>query len=705
LKFQLLIDYPWYFVLLCLLLGAGISYLTYRRNTFASKEKPFGWPVWLMALLRAFMIAITAFLLLSPVVKSLYREVQKPVILIAADNSQSILLNKDSAYYKTQYKSQLTSLVEGLKQNFDVRTFTFSGTPHNNLGMDFNGRQTDIAGLYSYLYDAYYNQNIGAVITLTDGIYNQGEDPEIVAEKFNAPFYTVALGDTSPRRDVILPDVQYNKIAYSGNLMPLKVMLKANDYAGSDVRITIRHAGTVIYEQPVHFGSRSFYSEIDARVEAKGVGMQRYQVEVTHLPGEVSTANNHFDVFVDVLESRRKILMIAQSPEPDISALKNSIERNSSFEVETYLYSEFIKQRFDAKRLANYQLAILHQLPGVGQPATQLIRDLSDAGVSIWYILGSNSSLPAFNTLEAGLQVISSGNRTNEVSGTLNNGFSLFTIEQDLAANLLHWPPLYAPYGTYNVADRQNILLFQKVGKVATEMPLMMFANKGRQKTGILCGEGIWRWFLAEYADKQEFKVTDELVSKTIQYLSVKTDSRQFRVRPVKNIFLEDEAVTFQAEVYNESFEPVKNADIRLLIKNEKGKSFTYQFVPSGDAYSLDAGMMPAGNYTYVANTHLGSRNYTLSGEFIVQRSELESINTVADHHLLKRIAGTQGGQMVYPRQMNELVSLISHREDIKPVSYMQQELKDLIHFKWLFFLLLALLSAEWFLRKYFGSY
>lgn len=703
--FSLLIDYPWYFLLFCLLLGAGISYLTYYRNIFTSADKPFSWPVWLMAAIRALFISIVAFLLLSPVVKTIFREVQKPVIIVAADNSQSILLNKDSNYYKTTYKQQLDQVVNELKDKYDVRTYTFSGEVSDKFNLNYKGTTTNLSGLYSYLYDAFYNRNIGAVVTLTDGIYNEGADPEVTAEKFKAPFYTVALGDTSARRDVIIRDVQYNKIAYSGNIMPVKVLLKASGYPGSDVHVTISHAGSTLSDQMVHISGKSFYQELDAKVEAKGVGMQRYHIEVTHLPGEVSTANNAYDIFVDVLESKRKILLIAQSPEPDMSALKNSIERNSSFEVETYLYSEFIKKGYDAKRLSNYQLAILHQLPGKGEPATQLITALGTAGVSVWYILGSNSNIPAFNTLDAGLQIAQSGNRMNEVSGTLNNGFSLFTLTNDIGPLLAKWPPLLAPFGSYNVADRQNILMMQKVGKVSTDMPLMMFSHKGQQKIGILTGEGIWRWFLAEYADTQDFRMMDELTGKIIQYLSVKSDSRQFRVRAAKNIFLEDEHVTFTGEVYNESFEPVKNAVITLALRNEKGKVYNYTFVPSGDAYVLDAGILPAGNYTYTAVTHVGSKPFTLSGELVVRKSELEAVNTVADHRLLARIAHQQDGQMIYPADLTRLPQLIEKRDDIKPVSYLQNELKDLLHFKWLFFVLLGLISAEWFMRKYFGGY
>jgi hypothetical protein len=77
----------------------------------------------------------------------------------------------------------------------------------------------------------------------------------------------------------------------------------------------------------------------------------------------------------------------------------------------------------------------------------------------------------------------------------------------------------------------------------------------------------------------------------------------------------------------------------------------------------------------------------------------------VADHQLLARIAHQQAGKMIYPADMSNLPKLIESRDDIKPVTYLQNELKDILNFKWLFFVLLALISAEWFMRKYFGGY
>ena len=45
----------------------------------------------------------------------------------------------------------------------------------DNPEINFKDKETNLSGLYDEIYNRYYNQNLGAIITLTDGVYNQGQ--------------------------------------------------------------------------------------------------------------------------------------------------------------------------------------------------------------------------------------------------------------------------------------------------------------------------------------------------------------------------------------------------------------------------------------------------------------------------------------------------------------------------------------------------
>jgi hypothetical protein len=55
---------------------------------------------------------------------------------------------------------------------------------------------------------------------------------------------------------------------------------------------------------------------------------------------------------------------------------------------------------------------------------------------------------------------------------------------------------------------------------------------------------------------------------------------------------------------------------------------------------------------------------------------------------------------MLLPSQIGKLADLIRKNENIKTVVYEDKRYSDLVDVKWVFVLILLLLSAEWFLRK-----
>ena len=109
---------------------------------------------------------------------------------------------------------------------------------------------------------------------------------------------------------------------------------------------------------------------------------------------------------------------------------------------------------------------------------------------------------------------------------------------------------------------------------------------------------------------------------------------------------------------------------------------------------------MPVGEYTYNAGTILGNHPYTATGQLTIKPLNLEFRQSAANHSLLRAIANQSGGVMVQPADVNKLSDLIKKNENIKTLVYEDKHYSDMIDVKWVFILILALLSTEWFLRK-----
>ena len=54
---------------------------------------------------------------------------------------------------------------------------------------------------------------------------------------------------------------------------------------------------------------------------------------------------------------------------------------------------------------------------------------------------------------------------------------------------------------------------------------------------------------------------------------------------------------------------------------------------------------------------------------------------------------------------MQQLLADLQNDTRITSVEHQETRLEDLIHSKWLFFVLIGLAAVEWVLRKMFGSY
>ena len=167
-------------------------------------------------------------------------------------------------------------------------------------------------------------------------------------------------------------------------------------------------------------------------------------------------------------------------------------------------------------------------------------------------------------------------------------------------------------------------LLTQRIGVVNTQQPLLYFMQDGNRKIGVLCGEGIWKWKLSDFEANNKTELSTELITRIVQYLSVKENRSPFRLNAKTN-FRENEPLVFDAELYNESDQLVNTPEVRMTITNSSGKQFPFTFNRTDKAYTLNAGLFPVGGYKFKAETKLGDKLYAQNGEFSVSALQLET--------------------------------------------------------------------------------
>lgn len=643
---------------------------------------------------RFLLVSILCFLLLSPYLKSIFNKLEKPVIVIAQDNSSSILMNKDSLFYQTEYLQKLENLKLELSKNYEVKQFTFSDQFEEGKPVDFKGKITNISNVFKQIKNKFYNRNIGAVILATDGIYNEDANPIYTSNTDGVPIYSIALGDTIAQKDIILKDIIINKFTFLGNKFPLEINAQVTEGKGEETKLKVEHNGKVLFEKLIKISSSEFNINENLLMDATTVGNQKYTVTLSQIKDEISIINNVKDVFIEVLDGRQEVLLLASAPHPDLKALKLSIESNENYKVNTTMINDF------GGNFSPFNLVIVHQL----HENHEILNKLQNTNKSVWYVLDAKSNISMFNNFDIGVNINNSNGQLNQVLSSVNIQFPLFTLSDNATKYFNNTTPLIGPFGTYNQDKNGYTLLYQKIGAVETNSPLLAFYQSDNKKNAVLFGEGIWRWRIQEYNKTKKHEAINELVNKTIQFLSIKEDKSKFRLI-VKNKFLENEEVVFNCELYNESYELNNEPEVTLKIINDKNEEFNYVFNKTANAYFINSGYFSPGLYTYEAKVSFGEKKYIEKGEFQVEEIQIEANNTRANHQLLKNFVSKFGGRLFTPQNMGLIAEEVENNSNITSILFEEKDIKELINLKWIFGLLILLLSLEWFLRKRNGAY
>lgn len=689
---RLLFEYSPAFVLLCIALGIGYAYLLYRsKHTWSNQVNK------TLFAIRALLVALLAFLLIGPILKLTSNEYEKPSLVFLIDNSVSVGEVVDSLRWPL-ISENVEKTADALEtQGFEVHIQTLDNESIDNfkfdqLTSDLNGTVHDIMGEYE-------SKNLAGVVVLSDGIYNSGSSPLYTPSK--APIYTVGLGDTTQRIDLSLRNLLYNKIAYQGNQFPLRAEVLIQGTTAQEVQVSVYKKGKLVSRERKNSENKSIL-EFDFQIEASEKGIQRIDVAVEPIGQEKNKKNNYASAFIEVVEGKKKILLVSPSPHPDDKAIRAVVEKNANYEL--ILHIPGVKEASpEALSPSNIDLAIFQQVLDYSGKTLALYNRLKDSGTSMFLMLGNRSNLRQLAANGIPLTFENPG-QWDEVTPVINPQFKFFGFSDNLNSIFAGYPPVNVPFGKFTFPPNVNVVLFQRIGRVNTERPLLYTSEEDNRKTAILLGDGIWRWRLDEFAETQKTDGFDELFSKLIQYLSTREDRRKFRSFPLQNEFTASEHVVFESQVYNELYQQVYGNKIDIELINEKNEKTQYSYVTSPGNSRYQIGGLQQGVYQYKSATDIEGSRQTVSGEFLVTAQNIEAQNLTADFNLLRKWAKNTGGSF---HTAENIEGLATEFQQINASSLIHTEdsFNPLINLKLVFFILLLLISTEWFLRKWLGSY
>jgi hypothetical protein len=679
-----------------ILAAGGLSYFLYARDR-QLRDLPRK-SILALAVLRFLFISGIIFLLLGPTLNIQKTEKEEPVFILAQDNSSSVLLNADSLYYTQEYPEALNALKSELSKDFDLHYMQFGDSVNDVELPDFSDGISNFSDLHFAVEAGYSGRHVAGMLLATDGLYNEDRKPLYLFSDLKFPVFTLALGDTLRKRDALISDARYNRLAFLNNRFPLRVYYEANKLDGERMQIKLLKGDATLASRNIPVDGNDISNYIDFKVKASETGLQTYRVRIEPMEDEISLENNEQLISVNIIDNQQEILIMAAAPHPDIAAINRALKQNKNFSVETKTLSDL------PVSLEKTDLIVFHEVPERQNAASSIFEQAEKRNIPALFILGPRSNVQAFNSLALPLAVNIKGRSYDDAQPAEIMDFDRFRLSPDFLDILENMPPLKVHFADYRFSGTHDVLFSQRINSVETGKPLIALSGNEKRKMAFITGTGIWRWRITDYIQNGNQKGFDDLINNLMQYLITKSSGKQFAVS-TEQIISENRSLVFEAELYNEAYELINDPEVELTLTDSTGESSSYTFRRSLNAYRLGLGSMSAGQYEWKAEVNYNNHLYTEEGSILIEPVSLEGLKTSADHKMLNQISKASGGEMFTLEDMQNIPLKLESYNLSKPRISTSMSQSVLLNLKWIFFLLLGLISIEWFFRKFWGGY
>lgn len=647
--------------------------LVYSIIAYSKKNSPWSKTAnYILALVRFITVSGLTFLLFSPKISRTTVHEEKPLHIFLEDNSNSIPLALDS-----------TELAKAHKQLKQFKTTIDGDVVTEKLIEETNNTPTTHSPISQRLLqikEKYQGQNLQNIFLVSDGINNTGSP--IDQQFLGLPVHTIALGKQITQRDAYIKKVNYNRSVYLGNDFLIKADLTANGYEGQQVTIELKHKNTIIDSKIEKVVNNSVsYSKL---LHAEEKGKQQYNLHIKPLKDELTLKNNKKIFFVNVVSDQKKILIYAQSPHPNIKMLRNIIDKDER-------YTSIVKFSYDnlSSKEINANLYIYCGSPTI---PTILAKASKNKG-TIHLPLGSNKKLDI-----GWLSYQPKNAKPDNIQPLFNAKFSSFLLQNNDFNSLSTVQPLSVPFGEITL-HKGNTLLYQKIGTLETQKPLICIQDITLPHHAFVLGEGWWRMKLHE--NNNDTKALEELFFKLMDFCTSTKNEEGLHFSFDKNTYYDIESPQAQAYFTTKSGERKHNLPLSLqLVNKETNKVSSYSFILFADRLQYNLNTLPKGSYKYTATVSPEGKAFSKTGTIVIEENHLESTNLNLNETGLRQLATNNKGQFAFCDSLSTLNIEKGKTRLSESIAY-----EDVVNYKWIFALLLLLLFGEWIIRKLKGSY
>lgn len=711
---KLLLSTSGLFLFLAAAVAIILSVLVYHRTVPPISRRR----RYLLICLRALALFFLLLLILEPILRLVRGERKPPTVAILVDDSKSMSLTDRMGNRAETVQVLLKSNgIQALSKVARLEFFRFSSgfspipTPDSLL---FNGDATNISSALEGVQKRSEEENIEAVVIISDGNHDLGESPLHEVSHFGMPIYTVGVGDSTEQKDVLITRLLTNEIAYAGSRIPMDVTIKSSGFSAERVEVSLSEGSKTIAQQFLTLKEGTWEYPIKFFFEPKDEGTMRYTVSVSRLEGELTVANNTKSVFVKVMKSKMKVLLVAGAPSSDVAFIRRALTEDKNVDLEVLTQksaTDFYEAEFSSQMVNNVDCILL-----VGFPLSNSREDVLHAVQSeiqqqqkpLLIVLSRNIDAAKLRFLGSGLPFTIGPLNSTEVSASVQvpakeqvNPLMNLNGSPNLWDGL---PPIYKTGTGFQARPESEILGVARVQGVSTNQPLLLSRNIAGAKSVAILGYGVWRWKLLTRAVDPLKDVLQLFMSNAVRWLTTREESKLVRISTTQEVFTGGEPVEFSGQVYNKAYRPIDSADLRVAVRKGNETSETILTPVGNGRYEGKFEGLREGEYQFAGTASLnGERLGEDRGKFSVGAQEIEFQQTQMNKPLLEQLAYRSGGKYFDPQSIARLPEELERNTKLTPKEITRASEFELWSLSTVLILITLFFGVEWFLRKQAG--
>ncbi len=677
-----------------------------------------------LAFLRMLVLVLVVLLMFHPVLRIIRHFTQKPDVAVLVDTSRSLTIRDGKIpRFIVEKKILQNPVFKKLANKSQLHYFQFWDgarplTPSHldSLRYDHDGTNLtkSLLDVRKRLLEGYFS----AVILITDGMYNVGENPTFLAHNYGVPIFTVGVGDSTEKRDILIERLVTNTIVYAKNKVPVDVVVGQNGFDGKKVHVLLQQDGRLLDSQTVVLGASGQEQTVRLYFTPQREGFQKYEAVIPAKKGEFTSLNNRRSFYVKVLKSKLKVLILSGGPSTDVKFIRRILQDDENVEPTVvaqrkqggvYLVprkTKWLTEKFDA-----YFLVGFPRWPLKGNLKRFVLDKIVKPRASLLFVEGENLNLEALHLLQPVLpfSVEQPPQNLAQVYFELTpegQSEDILRVSEDVESEAELWNDL-PPVDTYlkNFPPLPDTKILGRIDPGRSKLPpsdafrkpLLILRTLGNQKSLALLFENVWRWDLMMWGAGKTNVVLSKFLARAARWLSTRTESKPVQLKTNKAVYRSGEVVHFLGQVYDKALHPIDNARFEVAVRAGKDTiRIPLENIGNGKYEGTFTIPVP-GTYRYVGVARLGQEKLgTAKGKFSAGEFQIEFLQNQMNQRLLRKLSALSGGKFYLPSQVGRL-SRDLHLENRPLTSETEYNLWNI----WLLLVaLILLLSVEWSIRR-----